>query len=45
LEGLRQDHSDVGHQFCEMLAGADPQIATIEIAGCNGDTIVAVDYA
>jgi pimeloyl-ACP methyl ester carboxylesterase len=44
LEGLRQDYLDLGRRFHEMLAGADPQIDTIEIAGCNGDTIVAVDY-
>jgi hypothetical protein len=43
MEGLRQDYLDLGRGFHEMLAGADPQVETVQIAGCNGDTIVAVE--
>jgi pimeloyl-ACP methyl ester carboxylesterase len=42
LEGIRQDYLDLGKAFYEMLASTDPQVETIEIAGCNVDTIVDV---
>jgi hypothetical protein len=42
LKGMRQDYLDLGRAFYEMLASADPQVETIEIAGCNVDTIVDV---
>jgi pimeloyl-ACP methyl ester carboxylesterase len=42
LEGMRQDYLDAGRTFHELLAGADPQVDLIQIAGCNIDTIVEV---
>ncbi len=42
LEGMRQDYLDGGRAFYQMLAGADPQVELIQIAGCNSDTIVEV---
>jgi pimeloyl-ACP methyl ester carboxylesterase len=42
LEGLRQDYLDAGRNFYRLLAGADPQVPLIQIAGCNMDTIVEV---
>jgi pimeloyl-ACP methyl ester carboxylesterase len=41
-EGIRQDLLDAGKPFHELLAGADPQVETIEIAGCNIDTVVEI---
>jgi pimeloyl-ACP methyl ester carboxylesterase len=42
LKGMRQDYLDLGKAFYGMLAEADPQVETIEIAGCNVNTIVDV---
>jgi pimeloyl-ACP methyl ester carboxylesterase len=42
FEGLRQGHLDAGRAFYRLLAGADPQVPLIQIAGCNMDTIVDV---
>jgi len=42
LEGLRQDYLDAGQAFYRLLAGADPQVSLIQVAGCNMDTIVEV---
>jgi pimeloyl-ACP methyl ester carboxylesterase len=40
LKGLRQDYLDAGKGFHKFLADADPQVETIQIAGCNVETIV-----
>jgi pimeloyl-ACP methyl ester carboxylesterase len=42
MKGMRQDYLDLGKAFYAMLAAADPQVETIQICGCNQDTIVDV---
>ena len=42
LDDMRQDYLDAGKAFHQLLADSDPQIETIEIAGCNQETIVDV---
>ncbi len=42
IPGLRQEYLDGGRSFHELLAGADPQVPLIEIAGCHEGTIVDV---
>jgi hypothetical protein len=43
LADVRQDYLDAAKGFHRLLADADPQIETIEIAGCNLDTVVDVE--
>jgi pimeloyl-ACP methyl ester carboxylesterase len=40
VEGIRQDLLDGGKRFHELLFRADPQVETIEIAGCHIETVV-----
>jgi pimeloyl-ACP methyl ester carboxylesterase len=42
IPGLRQDYLEGGRRFYQLLAGADPQVPRVEIAGCHEDTIVDV---
>jgi hypothetical protein len=42
VEGIRQDYLDEALQFYQLLDGADPQIQTTQIAGCNLETTVEV---
>jgi hypothetical protein len=42
LGDVRQDYLDAAKDFHHLLAGSDPQIETIEIAGCNLDTVVDI---
>lgn len=42
LGDIRQDRLDAARAFHELLAGADPQVPMVEIAGCHVDTVVDV---
>jgi pimeloyl-ACP methyl ester carboxylesterase len=42
VEGIRQDYLDEALQFYQLLDGADPQVQTTQIAGCNLETTVEV---
>jgi pimeloyl-ACP methyl ester carboxylesterase len=42
LEGIRQDYLNLARQFHELLAGAGASVPLVEIAGCNGDTLVEI---
>lgn len=39
---IRQDYLDAGKAFHHLLAGADPQVETSEVAGCHLETITDV---
>lgn len=41
-DGIRPDLLAAGRAFHELLAGADPQVETVQIAGCHMQTNVAV---
>ncbi|MGD8398207.1 MAG: hypothetical protein PVG11_05070 [Anaerolineae bacterium] len=45
LAGIRQDYLELGRRFHQLLAGADPQVEIVQIAGCNLDTMVEVRRA
>ena len=42
MKGIRQDYLDLAKGFHGMMASADPQVETIEIAGCHVETIIDV---
>ena len=42
-DGLRQDYLALAQRFHARLTGADPQVETVQIAGCNLDTTVGVE--
>ncbi len=41
--GLRPDYLALAQRFHARLIGADPQVETVQIAGCNLDTTIAVE--
>lgn len=41
--GLRGKHLAAGERFHRLLAAADPQVETVQFAGCNVETIVALE--
>lgn len=40
--GIRQDYLDGARRFHQLLAGSDPQLPFTQIAGCNMETVVAL---
>jgi pimeloyl-ACP methyl ester carboxylesterase len=42
-DGLRPDYLALAQRFHARLVGADPQVETVQIAGCNLDTTIAVE--
>ena len=42
-DGLRPDYLALAQRFHARLAGADPQVETVQIAGCNMGTTIGVE--
>jgi pimeloyl-ACP methyl ester carboxylesterase len=45
VPGVRQDYLDEAWRFHQLLANADPQVETVQIAGCHQETVTDVWHA